>query len=695
MWVAPEIILVENIQGKSGEIPRWFRVNDAQPENLRYNGDPGLAMIASADISGNSSGTPSKHPAFPQVLYETLRKNLYPAIFLILLIAILYEVSRYNFALFHTAIEFSTITIAVAIFLLVWKSRHLVQNNYLLFIGVTFVFIAILDFLHTTVYQGVGIFADGGGTLSTRLWIAARYMQAVTLFAAPLLMRKKTRIDLVAVVYLAADIIIVASIFIFKNFPVTYIEGVGLTPFKIFSEYIISLLLVGAVVLLYRNRASFDRQVLDNLVIAIIFMILSELAFTEYASFVDIFSIIGHVFRLVAYYFYRAIIEVGQEKPYNLLYRDLNESEKKYRALSDLSPDAILVIQDGIIRYANNAGLHLSGVPDMEHLIDRDLGDFMHPDDRTQSASRLAAAQDEQVIAPLRELRIIVNGVTIPVEATGGPFLWEGKPATQFVIRDISARKNAEKALAELDRDRKIILDNMPVMIWYKDTRNNFIRVNAAVAKNTGHAVEEFEGKHAAELFPEEADAYYRDDLEVIRSGAPRYRIIEQMAAPDGKKLWVQTDKIPLKDEVGTVTGILVISIDITERKNRKKRCGGAKNWPGHARRSWQRLWIRYRRPSGLPMTRMQCISPAMPIPMNGSTSPREASPPSPHPKEYDPRHSGSSKTAGNCDPMRCRFSSLLGVLCFAISNLTLSTLMVPYAMCWGMPRHYATRRET
>ncbi len=203
----------------------------------------------------------------------------------------------------------------------------------------------------------------------------------------------------------------------------------------------------------------------------------------------------------------------------------------------------------------------------MEHLIDRDLGDFMHPDDRTQSASRLAAAQDEQVIAPLRELRIIVNGVTIPVEATGGPFLWEGKPATQFVIRDISARKNAEKALAELDRDRKIILDNMPVMIWYKDTRNNFIRVNAAVAKNTGHAVEEFEGKHAAELFPEEADAYYRDDLEVIRSGAPRYGIIEQMAAPDGKKLWVQTDKIPLKDEVGTVTGILVISIDITERK--------------------------------------------------------------------------------------------------------------------------------
>ncbi len=500
--------------------------------------------------------------------YGFIRQNFIPVALFIVIIAFLYEVSRYNFALFHTAIEFASIAIAVAIFLLVWKSRHIVENNYLVFIGISFLFIAILDFLHTTVYQGVGILPDGGGTLSTRFWIAARYMEAVTLLAAPLLMRKKIRMDLIAIVYLAADIIIVASIFIFRNFPATYIEGVGLTPFKIISEYIIALLLIGAVVLLCKNRAAFDRQVLDNLVIAIILTILSEIAFTEYTSFVDTFSVIGHVLRLMAYYFFfRAIIEVGQEKPYNLLYRDINESEKKYRALSDLSPDAILVIQEGVIRYANHAGLQLSGVPVMEQLVGRKLNDFIPPDDWTSSVSRIAAIEQEGVIAPLSEIRVIIDGRTIPVEATGGPIDWEGKKAAQIVIRDISERKKAGLAITELNRDLKIILDNIPAMIWYKDTRNNFIRVNQAVVRKTGLPVVAFEGKNAAEIFPEEAGMYYADDLDVIRSGEPRFGIIEHLAATGGQKIWVHTDKIPLRDEAGTITGVLVFSIDITKRR--------------------------------------------------------------------------------------------------------------------------------
>jgi PAS domain S-box-containing protein len=525
-------------------------------------------MTSPSDDSGRF---PEQDPA-PRTVFRSacgcLRQNLIPAILLIIVVAFLYWVSKYNFALFHTAIEFATIAVAVAIFLLVWKSRHIVQNNYLLFIGITFVFIAILDFLHTTVYQGVGIFPEGGGTLSTRLWIAARYMQAVTLLAAPLLIRKKTRIDLIVAVYLAADVIIVASIFIFRNFPATYIEGVGLTPFKIFSEYIISFLMIGAVVLLYKNRESFDRQVLDNLIVAILLLILSELAFTEYASFVDIFSVLGHVVRLGAYYFfYRAIIEVGQEKPYNLIYRDLNESEKKYRALIDLSPDAIVVLRDEKILYANKAGLRMAGVPSIAEIAGKSFHEYLHPDDWAGSDQRRATIMATGTAVPIKEIRIVVGGKVVPAEVTSGPVLWDGKPAVQVVIRDISERKKADDAIAALNKDRKTILDNMPAMIWYKDTRNNFIRVNASVAKNTGIPAESFEGKNASELFPDESQSYYQDDLEVIHSGAPRYGIVEQLATKGGRKIWVQTDKIPLRDDAGTVTGVLVFSIDITERK--------------------------------------------------------------------------------------------------------------------------------
>jgi PAS domain S-box-containing protein len=499
----------------------------------------------------------------PGRLYTYLKQNILAIVFLILVIAVLYAVSKYNFALFHTAIEFSTIAVAVAIFLLVWKSRRIVQNNYLVFIGVTFVFIAILDFLHTTMYQGVGILAEGGGTLSTQLWIAARYMQAVTLLAAPLLIWRKLRIDLVAIIYLAADILIVASIIIFRVFPTTYIEGPGLTPFKIISEYIICILLIGAVILLYRNRESFDRQVLDNLVIAIVLTIISEIAFTEYASFVDIFSIIGHVVRLLAYYFfYRAIIEVGQEKPYNLLFRDLNESEKKYRALSDLSPDVILVHRGGTILYLNQAGLRFFDASGMEEIAGKNILDYLPPAERAAGVARITAVEEQHITIPLTEVRYMVNGVMVPAEVTAGPTLWEGAPAVQVVIRDITERKRAEEVLRESEERFRLALKHAPVSVAIQD-RDLIFRW--AYNQRTIRS-EDVNGRTDTDIFEQE-DAAHLISLKrrVIGTGIA---IREKLwLTRNGKRMFLDLYLEPLRDNAGQITGIGIATVDLTEQK--------------------------------------------------------------------------------------------------------------------------------
>ena len=410
----------------------------------------------SRDETGQCTGAPFGSAEW------NLRTYLVPFVLGIFVTLFLWLVSLYNFALYHTTVEVTTIAISVAIFLLIWNSRKIIDNNYLLFLGFTFVFIAILDFLHTLVYQGVGIFADGGGTLSTRFWIAARYMQAVTLLAAPLFIRRKVRLDMVAAIYLAADAIIVASIFIFKVFPATYIAGTGLTPFKIVSEYIIIVLLVAAVWLLWRNRDSFDREVLNNLTIAIFLSIGAELSFTEYASFTDIFSLLGHVFRLVAYYFfYRAIVEVGQKKPYALLYRNLNESEKKYRALIDLSPDAIVVLRDQKILYANQAGLQLVGVTAMNEVAGKNFTNFIVTDDRAASEKRLDAVQNSRITAPLKEVRLECGDRVVPVEVTSGPVEWDRMPAVQVIIRDITGRKRNEEELARKNDDLRAAYEEL------------------------------------------------------------------------------------------------------------------------------------------------------------------------------------------------------------------------------------------
>ena len=159
------------------------------------------------------------------------------------------------------------------------------------------------------------------------------------------------------------------------------------------------------------------------------------------------------------------------------------------------------------------------------------------------------------------------DGTIVPVEIHAHVATIQGKKIVLSVVRDISRRKRDEMALRMLAADHKAIIDNAPAMVWYKDTKNNFIRVNPAAAKAFGLSVEEIEGKNAFDLFPDRGESYYNDDLEVITTGNPKTGIVEQMRTASGELLWVQTDTIPLKNEQGMVTGVLVFVVDITERK--------------------------------------------------------------------------------------------------------------------------------
>lgn len=152
-----------------------------------------------------------------------------------------------------------------------------------------------------------------------------------------------------------------------------------------------------------------------------------------------------------------------------------------------------------------------------------------------------------------------------------GSFLWlreivnivqeTGKPPRMFGVS-----LNAASALQHQD-DTQMILDSVPAMVWYKDTENRILLVNKAAAAASGVKPEDLNGKSCWELYPDEADQYYQDDLSVINSGKPRIGILEQVVARGGEKIWVQTDKIPCFDDNGKVVGIICFVIDVTDNK--------------------------------------------------------------------------------------------------------------------------------
>ncbi len=159
------------------------------------------------------------------------------------------------------------------------------------------------------------------------------------------------------------------------------------------------------------------------------------------------------------------------------------------------------------------------------------------------------------------------DGTIIPVEINVHIYSFQEKEIALAVVRDISLRKHNEEVIRQMVLDQEIILDNIPAMVWYKDTNNNFIRVNRNGAQYLGKSIEEIEGKSTYELFHDLADKYYQDDLEVIKSRTPKTGIVEQMTLSNGEIRWVQTDKIPLLNGKGEVEKLIVFVIDIDENK--------------------------------------------------------------------------------------------------------------------------------
>lgn len=245
-----------------------------------------------------------------------------------LALILLYLVSQGNYLLFHVLVELASIAVAWGVFMLAWNSRQFLDNQYILFLGLALPFIGVIDLLHTLAYKGMGIFPGYDANLPTQLWIAARYLHSLSLLVAPLVLGRRLNIRKVLLGYAAITVLLVALVFS-RSFPAAYVEGAGLTPFKIVSEYVICLVLLGAMGLLLRRRHHFDPAVFRWLTWSIALTIGSELSFTLYTDVYGFSNMIGHLFKVAAVYLiYKAVIETGLSRPYQLLFRNLKNREE-------------------------------------------------------------------------------------------------------------------------------------------------------------------------------------------------------------------------------------------------------------------------------------------------------------------------------------------------------------------------------
>jgi len=392
---------------------------------------------------------------------------------------VFYFISKSNYLLFHSLIEIIAISLSFSIMLIAIGTIKICNNKYLSYLSIVSGFVSIIDLFHTMTYKGMNIITSNSD-IPIQLSIVARYYEVLALVVSFYYLKKKINVTKIVIYNSIVVLIILTSIFIVKIFPTCYIEGYGLTKFKIYSGYTISLMFILIIFLLNSNVKFKSNKENKILILAIIFKILSEMSFSFYIGVYDFLNFVGHIMKFVSsYYLYKALLKSIVTNPYSSLIKNLNlkvleiemkneelvlakgnvEKEySKYKRLIDFLPEGVLIMEDYTIAYANNKIISKLGLNDGASIINRSIFELVDSVYKEKIINRLDIKNKNKIANPA-EGKLCYNGKNLDVEISTLFVKHEiGEDCFISVIRDIYDSKRAiemEYLLLEKEREDK------------------------------------------------------------------------------------------------------------------------------------------------------------------------------------------------------------------------------------------------
>lgn len=498
-------------------------------------------------------------------------------------------VSYYSYSLFHGLVEMFTVIVAGTIFAIAWNARRITENNYLLFLGLALVFAGIIDVLHVFAYKGISVIPGSTTNMATQFWLAARLMTSLSFVAAIYFIRHKVNSKLVFSSFFALTLALSFSIIYWQVFPVSFVEGIGLTGFKIYTEYLIIAVFFVALYLLYWQRSQLESRIVKLISLAIALMIVCEFFFTKYLSPFDLSNMLGHLFKAAAFYFlYLAIVETGLMKPYRVLFKNLKdrevlakESEERYRTLVENSPSAIILHAQGKIVYINQVGVRLFGAQNEGAILGKSILDLIASSSQRVVFDRMEKLLKGERVKAAAEIKIkTLNDQEVDVEVSGSVAKLQGKAVIQTVMYDISKRKAFERQLgaytekiekyAEDLSKFKLAVDNASDAIYITDEDFKVLYANRASERTTGYFRNEIIGKTTA-VWRDEADVSSITSRPALSEGGAAIKTpIEETVVnkkKNGQQYTAQLEVSPILDQQKEVLFYVIIERDVSRQK--------------------------------------------------------------------------------------------------------------------------------
>lgn len=250
----------------------------------------------------------------------------------------------------------------------------------------------------------------------------------------------------------------------------------------------------------------------------------------------------------------------------------LVESEKKYRLLINTAPIGIVVTQDSFIKLVNPQALTISGYTEQE-LTSRSFFEIVHPDDRETVIAIHMRRLNGEAVPGSYLLRIITKrGETIWIEYKGVLITLEDRPATLHFLYDVTNRHLASVELVKSEATLNMLLETIPIPVFYKDREGRYLGFNKAFETFFGKSKEDLIGKSVFDISPYKlAKVYHAKDVELFEK--PGIQVYDsQVQDAHGVLHNVIFHKASLTDAQGTVTGLIGAIQDITERKQAEEK---------------------------------------------------------------------------------------------------------------------------
>jgi PAS domain S-box-containing protein len=245
----------------------------------------------------------------------------------------------------------------------------------------------------------------------------------------------------------------------------------------------------------------------------------------------------------------------------------LRESEEKYRILVEQANDGILIVQDGMIKFANRHLAEANGRT-VEELVNTNFLDYVRPDEVPIVAKRyrrrLAGEDVEQVYETVLLHR---DGHEIPVEINAGAITFQGEPAVFAFVRVTTERKRAEEALRQSEEQLRAIIEASPLPLMTIQSDGTVTLWNPAAESLFGWNEDEVLGKYNPIVSEEKQEEHRNLRRRTFDRGEVLTGLEVVRQKKDGTLLDVALSTAPIYDAEGNVESVMAVVEDISERK--------------------------------------------------------------------------------------------------------------------------------